>query len=99
MGNGFQLKGRIFEMGMSRTVMLCNRFAALDEFYERNTEYVDFESIEECAEKAKYLLKNKEERRRIAKAYYNRTKAEHMWHHRFEKLFAEMGLPVHGESH
>jgi len=79
-------------MGFSGTVMLCDKNPALYEFYEPEKEFVEFESMEECVEKAKHLLKNDAERKAIAMAYYNRTKQEHMFEYRFNALFKKMGL-------
>jgi len=87
-----QIKARVFDMGLSGTVMLCNKNPDLYEFYEPGKEYVEFGEIDDCISKAKYLLSHENERRKIAEAYYRRTKAEHMWHHRFEKIFATIGL-------
>jgi len=89
-----QIKGRVFDMGLSGTVMLCNRNPALYEFYEPEKEFVEFEGMEECVGKAKYLLKNDAERKAIAMAYYDRTKKEHLFEYRFDALFREMGLEV-----
>lgn len=91
-GNSLQLKGRIFEMGLSGTVMLCDRHPAIDEFYMRNKEYVDYVTLDECAEKARWLLTHETERQKIAHAYYDRTKKEHLWEHRFKKIFQDLGL-------
>jgi len=91
-GSGLQIKARVFDMGLSGTVMLCDKYPALYEFYEPGKEYVEFESMEECVDKARYLLAHKSERQGIARAYYARTKAEHLWIYRFEKLFKQMGL-------
>ena len=81
-----QIKGRAFDMGLSGTVMLCDKNPALYEFYEPEREFVEFENMEECMEKAKYLLKNDSERESIAVAYYNRTKKEHMFECRCGKI-------------
>jgi spore maturation protein CgeB len=89
-----QIKGRVFEMGLSGTVMLCSRNAALAEFYEAGTEYVDYESVEECCEKARYLMTHDSQRKRIADAYRERTRREHMWSQRYDRLFAQIGLPT-----
>ena len=87
-----QIKARVFDMGLSGTLMLCNRNEALHEFYEPGKEYVEYEDLDDCIEKARYYLKHESERREIAEAYYRRTKAEHLWRHRYEKLFMEIGL-------
>ena len=87
-----QIKGRVFEMGLSGTVMLCDRNPALYEFYEPDREFVEFDSIEDCVQKAKYLISHDQERLRIAEAYYRRTKAQHLWIHRYHELFKAIGL-------
>jgi spore maturation protein CgeB len=91
-----QIKGRVFDMGLSGTVMLCDRNPSLYEFYEPGKEYVEFSDMKECVERARYLLSHDAERQKIAEAYYRRTQSEHMWRHRFEKLFTAMGLPAYG---
>ncbi len=87
-----QIKARVFDMGLSGTVMLCQKTEALHEFYEPGKEYLEFESIEECAERAAFLLANEKERKKIAETYYRRTKKEHLWSHRMNALFNEIGL-------
>jgi spore maturation protein CgeB len=91
-----QIKSRVFDMGLSGTVMLCDRNPSLYEFYEPAKEYVEFSDMKECVEKVRYLLSHDAERQKIAESYYRRTQAEHMWQHRFERLFTAMGLPVYG---
>ena len=91
-GGGLQIKARVFDMGLSGTVMLCNRHEALHEFYEPGAEYVEYGTIDECIERARHLLGHEDERRRIAERYARRTRAEHLWPHRYEELFRAMGL-------
>jgi hypothetical protein len=92
--DALQVKARVFDMGLSGTVMLCNVNPAIYEFYEPKTEYWEFGDLDECVSKAKYLLAHDGERQKIAAAYYRRTKAEHMWSKRFRDLFGAIGLPV-----
>jgi spore maturation protein CgeB len=87
-----QLKGRAFEMGLSGTLMLTNHNPALEEFYEPYKEFVPFYDLNDCAEKARYYVAHEAERYRIAKAYHERTRAEHLWQHRFQQLFRQIGL-------
>lgn len=89
-----QIKGRVFEMGMSGTVMLCSRSAGLEEFYVPGREYLDYATAEECCEKARYLATHEQARLRIARAYRQRTLAEHMWDMRYRQLFSQVGLPL-----
>ena len=87
-----QVKGRVFEMGMSGTMMLSQRSPDIERFYEPGKEFIAYDSIEDCAELAKFYLRNEPERRRVAEAYYRRTRAEHLWEHRFEQLFRDIGM-------
>jgi hypothetical protein len=86
------VSARVFEMGASGTMMLCRRNWEVERFYEPGKEFVAYESVEECADKAKFYLRNEAERSRIAEAYQRRTRAEHMWEHRFLQLFRDIGV-------
>jgi len=91
-----QIKGRVFQMGLSGTLMLCNAHPALAEYYEPEKEFVTYSSIEECADKARHYLTHETERALIARAYYKRTLTEHLWQHRFQRLLTDMGFPAPG---
>jgi len=87
-----QIKSRVFDMGLSGTLMLAHRAPYLDTYYEPGKEYVPFESLEECVEKAEYFLKHESERKQIAEAYARRTLSEHLWEHRIKKVLSGAGL-------
>jgi spore maturation protein CgeB len=87
-----QIKSRVFDMGLSGTLMLAHHAPFLDSYYEPGKEFVPFETIEECVEKAKYYLQHERERQQIAEAYARRTQAEHLWEHRIQKVLAGAGL-------
>lgn len=87
-----QIKSRIFDMGLSGTLMLAHRAPSLDSYYEPDREYVPFETLEECADKARFYLKNEAARRSIAEAYARRTRAEHMWDQRIASVLQQAGL-------
>lgn len=89
---GLQIKARVFDMGLSGTVMLCSRNPGLYEFYEPGREFADFETMDECEDKAKFLLSHEAERLEIARRYYERTRKEHLWRHRYQALFSDMGM-------
>mgnify|MGYP000165086477 CR=1 FL=1 len=91
-----QIKARVFDMGLSGTVMLCTHNPLLHEFYEPGQEYVEFNRVDDCAEKVRWLLQHDAERRAIAERYYRRTRSEHLWEHRFRRLFGELGLSRSG---
>jgi spore maturation protein CgeB len=50
-------------------------------------EYEDYGSEGELIEKARFYLAHEEARAKIARAYYDRTMAEHLWQYRFEAIF------------
>ena len=90
-GDVLSIKARTFEMGLSGTLMLCEHSPYLER-YDPGRECITFESLEDCAEKAQWYLSHESERVRIVTRYYERTLREHMWEHRFDALFREMGL-------
>jgi spore maturation protein CgeB len=86
----YQVKGRVFELGSSGTLMLCDRNPMIEEYYTRGVEYDDFESVDEFVEKAEYYLSHEDARSRMARAYHDRTVAQHLWQHRFEAIFRSL---------
>ncbi len=88
-----QIKGRAFEQGLSGTLMLAQNSPNLDRYYEPGKEFVPFSDMADCTEKARFYLTHDAERERIVEAYLRRTRAEHMWEHRFQDLFRQLGLP------
>jgi Glycosyl transferases group 1 len=95
-GEFLQIKGRIFEMGLSGTLVLCEHTPLLERYYRPDREIVTFADLEDCAEKAHWYFSHEFERARIALRYHDRTLREHMWEHRFTDLFGQMGI---SESH
>lgn len=91
-GNVLSIKARAFEMGLSGTLMLCEHSPNLERYYEPGWECVTFESLEDCAQKARWYLAHEAERAKIVRRYYHRTSREHMWEHRFTELFRQTGL-------
>jgi spore maturation protein CgeB len=87
-----QIKSRVFDMGLSRTLMLSQRAPYLDSYYEPDREYVPFETLEECVEKVRFYLRNEAARSKIAEAYAKRTEAEHLWSHRIQSVLRDAGI-------
>ncbi len=87
-----QIKSRTFEMGLSGTLMLCQQSPNLERYYTPGVECVTFDGIEDCVERARFYLRNEAARQKIAAAYVRRTRAEHLWEHRFATLFRDAGL-------
>lgn len=96
-----QIKSRAFEMGLSWTMMLCQPSPNLERYYEPGKEFVPFVDLKDCMEKAKWYLDHTTQRQAIAQAYYDRTRAEHLWEHRWNQIFDEIGVgrrPSSGSS-
>jgi Glycosyl transferases group 1 len=91
-GQVLSLKSRMFDMGLSGTLMLCEHSPNLERYYEPSRECVTFETLEDCVEKAGWYLSHEFERARIARRYYERTLGEHMWEQRFTDLFRQMRI-------
>jgi hypothetical protein len=90
-GEVLSIKTRVFDMGFARTLMLCELAPDLEMYYEAGKHFVPFETLEDCAEKAKFYLKNEPARAAIANRYRERTLHEHLWMHRFRALFKAVG--------
>lgn len=91
-GKARQIKSRIFDMGLSGTLMLAQHAPYLDTYYEPGKEYVSFEDLKDCADKAQFYLKNESARRRIAEAYAKRTAADHLWKYRIQHVLRNAGI-------
>ncbi|MGE3622608.1 MAG: glycosyltransferase [Bdellovibrionales bacterium] len=73
---------RLFEACGVGTCQLVDAREEVVACYEPGVEIVTYHSIEECLEKARWLLDNPAEREKIAKAGQRRTLAEHTSRHR-----------------
>ena len=88
-GGVHQIKSRIFDMGLSGTLMLSHTAPYLDTYYEPNKEYVPFETMEECIDKANFYIQHEAERQKIADAYAKRTLKDHMWESRLKNVLKQ----------
>jgi spore maturation protein CgeB len=73
---------RLYETTGVSGVLLTDWKENIDELFEDGKEVVTFKSIEECLEKARWLLDHPREREAIARAGQSRTLAEHTFAHR-----------------
>ena len=87
-----QIKSRAFEMGLSGTLMICQHSPGLEDYYEPGKEFVPFFSVDDCIDKVKHYLRHERDRLAVASAYRDRTRAEHLWQHRFARIFEDIGL-------
>lgn len=85
-----QVKGRIFDVCMSGGLLLCEYLPELEDYFEIGHEVVCFSTVDEAAERIRYLLSHEQERAAIALAGQRRAHADHTQEQRFSALFAEL---------
>lgn len=73
MGGGYeQVKGRVFEVIASKSLLLEEKNSATPHFFIPGEDYIEFENIEDLVDKIKYYGENSSERERIAESGYNK---------------------------
>ncbi|HEX2927773.1 MAG TPA: glycosyltransferase [Ruminiclostridium sp.] len=89
-----QIKGRNFEVPGCGGFLLTGKAENLAEYYLPDKEIACFETLEELTEKITYYVAHEDERRRIAKNGYERTRKEHTYEQRLRHIFQiiERGL-------
>jgi spore maturation protein CgeB len=97
-GEVLSIKSRVFDMGYARTLMLCEAAPDLEAYYTDGKELVTFSSLDEAGDKVQFYRKNESARAAIANRYRERTLREHLWTHRFQALFAAMGIRESGHA-
>lgn len=81
------LKLRDFDAPMSGSCYLTQHNDDLQDLYVLGREMVTYHSVDDCVDKARYLLANAAERESIAAAGRARALRDHTWDKRFEMLF------------
>ena len=77
---------RLYEGTGTGALMLTEAKKNLDTLFSPGTEVVAYNSIEECAELARYYLSHDKERSQIALNGQQRTLSEHTYYHRMSDL-------------
>jgi spore maturation protein CgeB len=83
---------RLFEATGAGTCLLTDWKKNLHEIFEIDKEVVAYKSTEECIEKAKWLLDNEQERRKIAQAGQQRTLNNYSLKKRIVEFTEYLGL-------
>lgn len=86
----YALKLRDFDAPMSGSCYLTHDNADLHDLFDVGQEIVTYRGIDECVEKALYLLAHDQEREAIARAGHARAVREHTWDQRFAALFGRL---------
>lgn len=90
--NTYCLKGRDFEVPMSGGLYLTEYHPELERFFDVRKEIVTYSGFDDLVEKIRYLLSNQQEADAIRKKGLERSRREHTWEMRFEKILHLMGL-------
>ncbi len=88
-GRSRQIKARIFEVPGAGGFLMTEYAEGLESFYRINEEITVFAGASDLAAKIAYFVEHPEARDRLAMAGYCRTRDEHTYEMRFEKLFAK----------
>jgi hypothetical protein len=86
------VKGRDFECPGVGACYLTTYNWELTNHFEMGKEILCYRTFEELAEMHSFYRRRPEECLKIAQAAYRRSKAEHTWRKRFEKIFRETGI-------
>jgi hypothetical protein len=86
-----QIRLRDFEITSCGGFYFTEYLQELEDHYELGEEIVTFRTHDEFYDLIDYYLKADDERERIRKAGYERSK-EHTWKNRFNKAFSELGI-------
>lgn len=87
-----QIKGRNFEVPGCGGFLLTEMAENLDYYYTPGQEVGVFSGLDDLVRAVHHYLREDAQRRRIARAGYERTLAEHTYEKRFRDIFRIMGL-------
>ncbi len=86
------IHARPFELSGCGAFVLSTYVPGIENYYTPDREMVFYKTPEELIEKARYYLDHSEEREKIARAGYERTRAEHTYEKRFAEVFERIGV-------
>jgi spore maturation protein CgeB len=90
-GGGPQIKARVFEVPAMGGLLLTDDAPFLGRYYRAGEEIAVFDGVDELARSIRFYAANPEARDRVARAGFERTKAEHTYEARFGALLTELG--------
>lgn len=85
-----QMKGRLFEPQLFRSVLVTEPVVELERYWEPGVECLTFTTPQEAGEKMAAMTDA--ERIAMSDLAYRRAISEHTYQHRFEAIFREIGL-------
>ena len=84
------VKCGVFESVGSGAVLCTRRFPEMEQFFEYGTEIIGYSDADDLSEQIEFLLKNPEACDRIAARGFDRLVSEHLYEHRWRRLFEEI---------
>lgn len=85
------VNSKTFEIAASGAFQLFYHTGDMLGLYDKDTEIVCFDTIDDLRDKIRFYLKYPDERRTIADRAYRRTLSEHTFAHRLRKMFDVIG--------
>jgi hypothetical protein len=86
------LRLREFEAPMSGALYLTEHQAELAEYFVPGAEVLTYTDPDDLLDKVHYFLGHQDQAERVRRAGLERARREHTWRHRFNQLFAELGM-------
>jgi hypothetical protein len=86
------LRLRDFEAPMSGALYMTERQDELAEYFDIGTDVLAYSNKDDLLEQTRYYLRHQEEAERVRRNALRRARAQHTWQHRFNELFAALGL-------
>lgn len=83
----WQLKSRVLESMACATMVIELKNPSTSQLFKPSVDYVEAESLDDMAEKAKYYLDNPQERLRIVSAGYSKYLMNYTAQHYWDKIF------------
>jgi spore maturation protein CgeB len=77
---------------MSRALYCTGYSDELAGYFEPDREVLMYRSQDELVDKVRYALDHPEEAEKVREAGYQRALRDHTYQHRYEQLFAALGL-------
>lgn len=84
------VKCGVFESVGSGAVLCTHRFPEMDQFFDYGTEIIGYSNEDDLSEQVEFLLKNSDAREQMAARAFGRLVSEHLYEHRWKKLFEQI---------
>lgn len=81
-----QIKARTFEVPGAGGFLLTGKVRGLDRYYRPGQEVAVYDGVDDLVEQIRYFLSHPEQRDRIARAGFERTRAEHTYEQRLSEV-------------